>query len=180
MRKGDFYSSMEAHVNMMDFRVGDETKSWFENAYEYVERFISEGGYRLYPTQVSFPTQVKFGDKFTIAHSWANLGWGFCPVNLKQWNYKYRVAIALLDSKNNPVKIFVDEQTDLSQWIKGSITSYKTEVEVKGVAVGGYSWAVGIVDTTRDNEIGIRLAAASKYQTESGWVRVGTISVTAR
>ena len=90
------------------------------------------------------------------------------------------VAIALLDSKNNPVKIFVDEQTDLSQWIKGSITSYKTEVEVKGVAVGGYSWAVGIVDTTRDNEIGIRLAAASKYQTESGWVRVGTISVTAR
>ena len=180
VRKGEFDSSMEAHVNMMDFRVGDETKSWFENAYEYVERFISEGGYRLYPTQVSFPTKAKFGDKVTIAHSWANLGWGFCPVNLPQWNYKFRVAVALLDSNDNPVKIFVDEQTDLSQWLKGNITSYKTEVEMKGVAVGGYSWAVGIVDTTRDNEIGIRLAAASKYQTESGWVRVGTVSVSAR
>ena len=180
VRAGEFNSSMEAKVNTMDFRVGDETKSWFENAFEYVERFVAEGGYRLYPTSVSFPSQVKFGDRVTVGHSWANLGWGYCPVNLPQWNYKYKAAVALLDSKNKPVKVFVEADADLSKWLKGEISSYKTEVEIKGVAVGAYTWAVGIVDTMQDNAIGIRTAATAKSVTEDGWVRAGAVTVSAR
>lgn len=44
VRIGEFEDGQEAHVNMMDFRVGDETMSWFRDAYPLVERFISEGG----------------------------------------------------------------------------------------------------------------------------------------
>lgn len=180
VRAGEFNSSMEAKVNTMDFRVGDETKSWFEDAFEYVGRFVAEGGYRLYPTSVSFPSAVKFGDNVTVGHSWTNLGWGYCPVNLPQWDYKYKVGVALLDSNDKPVKVVVATDTDLSKWLKGEIASYKTAVEIKGVAVGAYTWAVGIVDTTRDNAIGIRPAAAAKNVTADGWVRAGTVTVSSR
>ena len=116
----------------------------------------------------------------TVGHSWANLGWGYCPVNLPQWNYKYKAAVALLDSKDKPVKVFVEADADLSKWLKGEISSYKTEVEIKGLAVGAYTWAVGVVDTTQDNAIGIRPAATAKSVTEDGWVRAGAVTVSAR
>lgn len=179
VREGEFQASMEAKVNMMDFRVGGETKSWFENSFSLVKRFNAEGGYRLYPTQVSVPSAGTFSSRVTLGHSWANLGWGYCPVNIRQWNYKYKVAFALLDSKGEPVKVFVDEQTDLSQWLKGEVTSYTFDVDIKGVAVGAYTWGVGIVDTTEDNRIGIRAAAAASQMTDTGWVRAGTFTVTA-
>ena len=74
----------------------------------------------------------------------------------------------------------MDEQTDLSQWLKGKITSYTFDVDIKGVAVGGYTWAVGIVDTTKDNALGIRVAAAQRHLTDSGWVRIGTFMLSAK
>lgn len=177
VREGEFLDSMEACVNMMDFRYGNETKSWFNDAFSLVQRFVAEGGYRLYPVSVSVPSKGTFGDRVTLGHSWTNLGWGYCPVNIRQWNYRYKVAFALLDSNDNPVKIFVDEQADLSEWLKGKITSYSFDADIKGVAIGAYTWAVGIVDTTDDNRIGIRLAAASKHLTDAGWVRAGKFSV---
>ena len=51
-------------------------------------------------------------------------------MNIRQWNYKYKVAFALLDSKGEPVKVFVDEQTDLSQWLKGEVTGEDDEINV--------------------------------------------------
>lgn len=57
VRQGEFDDSKEARVNMMDFRVG-ETESWFHNTFPLVQRFISEGGYRLYPDMISLPTDV--------------------------------------------------------------------------------------------------------------------------
>ena len=55
VRQGEYDASKEAKVNMMDFRVGAETESWFVDAFSLVKRFISEGGYRLYPDKVSVP-----------------------------------------------------------------------------------------------------------------------------
>lgn len=180
VREGEFLDSQEACVNMMDFRYGNETESWFKDAFPYVERFVQEGGYRLYPASVSVPSEGSFGDKVTLTHSWVNLGWGYCPTNLEQWNQKYKVAFALLDDDGEPVKVFVDEQTDLSKWLKGKTTSYTFDVDMKGIAVGGYTWAIGIVDTAKDNSIGIRVAAAKKHLTDKGWVRLGTFIMSAR
>ncbi len=179
VREGEFLDSQEACVNMMDFRYGNETKSWFTDAFSLVQRFVAEGGYRLYPTSVSVPSCGTFGDRLTVGHSWANLGWGYCPVNIKQWNYKYKVAFALLDSAGNPVKIFIDENADLSGWLKGKITSYTFDIDIKGVAVGAYTWGVGIVDTADGNNIGIRIAASPAQMTDTGWVRAGTFSLSA-
>lgn len=99
VRQGEFDASAEARVNMMDFRAGSETMSWFK-CFGLVQRFVTEGGYRLYPDMVSLPKDVKSGEKITIVHRWNNMGWGYCPTNIPQWNQRYKVAFALLDDKN--------------------------------------------------------------------------------
>ena len=183
VREGEFLEGQLACVNMMDFRVGDEVRSWFEEAFPYVERFIQEGGYRLYPDRVSVPESVKMGDDVTVTSRWLNLGWGVCPTNLKQWNQKYKVAYALLDMQTEkPVYQFVDESTDLSTWLKGSPASYDFDISVKKVAIGGYIWAVGLVDTTLDDgegihPIGIQVAVDKNSLTEDGWVKLANVTV---
>lgn len=183
VREGEFLEGQMACVNMMDFRVGDEIRSWFEEAFNYVEQFNEEGGYRLYPDRVSVPESVKMGDDVTVTSRWLNLGWGVCPTNLKQWNQKYKVAYALLDMQTEkPVYQFVDESTDLSTWLKGSPASYDFDISMKKVAIGGYIWAVGLVDTTLDDgegihPIGIQVAVDRDSLTEDGWVKLANVTV---
>ncbi|MBB4044222.1 hypothetical protein [Bacteroides reticulotermitis] len=176
VRQGEFDASAEAHVNMMDLRVGDETNSWFTKCFSLVQRFITEGGYRLYPDMVSLPKEISSGKQITIIHRWNNLGWGYCPTNIPQWNQRYKVAFALLDSKNEPKKIVVDQQTDLSTWLKGKPTTYNFDLNIKGVTVGAYTWAVGLVDTTKDNAIGLQMAIKGDVL-PSGWAKLMTVTV---
>lgn len=183
VREGEFIEGQNACVNMMDFRVGDEVRSWFEEAFMYVERFNQEGGYRLYPDRVTVPQTAKMGSDVTVTSRWMNLGWGYCPTNLKQWNQKYKVAFALLDMETEkPVYQFVDENTDLSKWLKGSPTSYEFGISMKTVSLGGYIWAVGLVDTTLDegegiHPIGIQVAVNKDSLTEDGWVKLTNVTV---
>lgn len=67
VRQGEFDVSAEARVNMMDFRAGNETMSWFK-CLGLVQRFITEGGYCLYPDMVSLPIDIKSGEKIKIVH----------------------------------------------------------------------------------------------------------------
>ncbi|SEN88111.1 protein of unknown function [bacterium A37T11] len=175
VRQGEFDASAEAHVNMMDFRAGEETSSWFEDAYTLVQRFVSEGGYRLYPDQVYLPENIKSSDEVTITHRWRNMGWGYLPNNIPQWNHKYKVAFALLDGEDNVKKVLVNEDSEPSDWLKDNpvVYDFKTKVDVPA---GSYSWAVAIVDTTKDNTPGIKLAINGEI-TRDGWVKLLGVEV---
>ena len=179
VRIGEFEDGQEAHVNMMDFRVGDETMSWFRDAYPLVERFISEGGYRLYPDSIVVPKEIKNGTKIRIAHRWNNLGWGYCPTNIPQWNQKYKVAFALLNQDNQIAYSYLDSNTDLSVWIKDHPTSYEFTPKIKGVKKGNYTWAVALVDTTKGNGSnvkGLNISAKGTY-TNSGWLKLAEVTI---
>lgn len=175
VRQGEFDDSKEARVNMMDFRVG-EMESWFHNTFPLVQQFISEGGYRLYPDMISLPTDVAKNQKLRIIHRWNNLGWGYCPTNIPQWNQKYKVAFALMDSRNRVQKVFVDKQTDLSKWMQGIPAVYTFDLRLKGVTPGSYYWAVGLVDTTKDNAIGLEMAVPENML-NAGWAKLQEVTV---
>lgn len=183
VRKGEFDEAKGANVNMMDFRFNNkpqagETHSWFNAAYNLVEEFIAEGGYRLYPDKLSVPENASAGAKVTLTHRWSNLGWGYCPTNLPQWNQKYKVAFALLDKNTEkPVKVYVDALPKVSDWVKGKPHTYSTEITLEGVTSGQYTWAVGIVDTAKDNNIGIYISARDEYQTADGWVKLSDVTI---
>ncbi|UCS95002.1 DUF4832 domain-containing protein [Echinicola marina] len=174
VRQGEFDVSAEAHVNMMDFRVG-ETQSWFENSFSLVQRFVSEGGYRLYPDQLYLPEKINSGAETVITHRWRNMGWGYCPNNLPQWNYKYKVAFALLDANDNVKKVLVDGDSDPSEWHKDDPISYDFKVSVD-LPAGNYTWAVAIVDTSKSNQPGLELAVNEDLSSE-GWVKLINLEV---
>lgn len=178
VRKGEFEASMEAHVNTMDFRYGTDTESWFSDAYSYVQQFISEGGYRLYPDMISLPNKLTNTKDVVIVHRWNNLGWGYCPTNIRAWNQKYKVAFALMSEEDKIVKIFVDEQTDLSTWLKGNPTTYTLNLNLKGIPVGAYFWCVGLVDVTNDNCIGLNMSVPKDGNLlDSGWLKLSAFIV---
>lgn len=176
VRKGEYQASAEAHVNMMDFRIGDETASWFHKCFDLVKRFVKEGGYRLYPDEVSYPSELRNHEQATLTHRWNNIGWGYCPTNIPQWNQRYKVAVALLGADEEVEQVFVDTESDLSQIIKGKPVTYEQKVILEDVEPGEYVWAIGIVDTTQGNRIGLQIALQGNL-TQSGWAKLGKTTV---
>lgn len=183
VRQGEYDEAKGANVNMMDLRYSSdvhsgETHSWFNTAFGLVKDFISEGGYRLFPDMISAPRTVNAGGKVTLVHRWINLGWGYCPTNIPQWNQKYKVCFALLDKNTGePIYRFVDPVPEISDWVKGTPHSYSTSFSLTDVASGEYTWGVGLVDTTKNNEIGIIISATDEYQTKDGWVKICDVTV---
>ena len=176
VRQGEFDSSAEAHVNMMDFRVGQETESWFGDAFNLVQRFVSEGGYRLYPDQVTLPDQVNAGSRVKVASRWRNMGWGYFPNNLPQWNYKYKVAYALLDASGKAQRVFVDGECEPSTWVESKPFSYTFETPAVDLPAGKYTWGIAIVDTTKENVPAIELAVNDE-KTAEGWVKLLDVQI---
>jgi hypothetical protein len=159
---------------MMDFRIGD-IETWFTKSFNLCQRFISEGGYRLYPDQVYLPESVNSGAETTITHRWRNMGWGYFPNNIPQWNFKYKVAFALLDGSDAVKKLFVDNAAEPSTWLKNQAASYTLKANM-GVPAGIYTWAVAIIDTTSDNLPGIKLAVNGDITT-NGWLKLMDVAV---
>lgn len=174
VRQGEFDASAEAAVNMMDFRIGD-IESWFTKAFTLCQRFVSEGGYRLYPDQVYLPEKLNSGSETTITHRWRNMGWGYFPNNIPQWNFKYKVAFALLDGSNNVKKILIDTKAEPSSWLKNNPATYELKATL-GMPAGTYTWAVAIIDTTKENQPGIKLAVNGDL-TPTGWLKLMEVVV---
>ena len=182
VRQGEYNEAKGANVNFMDLRFSSnvntgETHSWFNTAYNLVKEFIAEGGYRFYPDKISAPTSVSTGGTASFVHRWSNLGWGYCPTNIPQWNQKYKLCFALLDAAGNAVYRFVDETPKINEWVKGTPHTYRSNITLTNVAAGTYTWAVGIVDTQKNNEIGIRISVRDEVQTPEGWVKITNVNV---
>ena len=175
VRLGEYEASREAHVNMMDFRVGNETESWFTTSFSLVQNFVSEGGYRLYPDQIYIPETLNSGQEVTINHRWRNMGWGYFPNNIPQWNFKYKVAFALLDDNDNVKGIFIDKDCEPAEWLKDKPQAYDLKIKVN-LPAGNYKWAVAIVDTQKENKPAIQLAVNDETTAE-GWTKLINVQV---
>lgn len=179
VRYGEYEESRIAHVNMMDLRAGNETYSWFEtpdyqnDKKSMVEKFITEGGYRLYPSEIRV---CREGNTLRINHKWTNYGWGYCPTNIPQWNQKYKVAFALMKNNGEIVALNVDEHTDLSKWIKGQYTDYDFEMNID-IPKGKYMLVTGLVDVTKGNKIGIMMSVPQARLTKEGWMKIDWINI---
>lgn len=175
--QGEYDDAIEAHANMMDLRDMKEAASWFEEAMPLVHQFNAIGGYRFYPDEIKLPRSIIADDPVVITHRWNNLGIGVCPVNVPQWNQKYKVAFALIDKDAKQVKqIWIDNNTNLSTWLKGKSVKYDFSVNAANVPSGNYHWAVAIVDTTHNNKAGIILAVEENV-TPEGWLLLSDVTV---
>lgn len=164
----DVRDALDYHANTLDLRNPNDAKTWVEDAPELVQKFISEGGYRLSPVEIRFPSVAVSGQPFKIHHTWQNTGVGVLPNANPRWHYKYQVAFALFDSKTKkPVAIQLAPGAEPSGWIKGLAPQYDSALRWS-VPAGTYSLGVAIVDTTQQNAPGIELAVQDLKRV-GGW-----------
>ena len=164
------------HFNTLDLRTPVETQRWMEQAGDLVQRFMIKGGYRLYISKISLPVQLVNGKKAEIEAIWKNTGNGYLPNNMKNWNYKYKPAYALLTDEGKVVKTWIDDSAEPSEWIAGKNFTYRLPVLPDGIAPGEYRWAAAIVDKTKNNAPGIALAVKDKKEM-NGWLVLAPVTV---
>ena len=170
-----YNDAVSFHFNTLDLRQPLEAQRWLEKAPDLVTAFIRNGGYRIAPKVISAPSEMRNGRKITIAHRWENTASGYFPNTNRRWNYKYRVAFALLDAEGNPCRVFVDRQSDPSEFLKGHKVDYFFNIEAEGIAPGTYTWATSIIDVSGDNLPSIRLAAEGGQQGQ--WLRLNEVRI---
>lgn len=183
VRRGEFDDARDACVNTMDFRYNSdigsgETWSWFNEAFDLVQEAIRTQFYRLYPDRVSLPEKAPSGAVVEIGHRWNNLGWAYCPTNIKPFKGRFKLAFALLDpATGTPVHLYFDENADPSAWTHGTPVSYTSKVRLDAVEPGSYLWGVGILDTSKaETTIGIQIAAKCD-KTAGGWVVLAPVTI---
>jgi len=139
-----------------------------------VERFVKLGGYRIYPSEISYDSILVDGDKLKIAHAWKNLGVGVMPNNNSRWNFKYKVAFGIINSNNELKKVHYSEDVEPSEWIDGEKFEYEEWLDLSGVSAGEYKLVCAIVDSKKEHLPAINLAVRNKsLLNEDGWLMVG-------
>jgi hypothetical protein len=107
---------------------------------------------------------------------WKNTGNGYLPNNIPNWNYKYKPAFALFDLQGNLVQTWVDDNAEPSDWLHNTVHSYTYPVTFTDIPKGTYQWAVAIIDQTKDQQPGIKLAIKDK-QEKKGWFLLNEIVI---
>lgn len=164
-----------ARANTFDMRVPEDAIEWMKNV-DLVDDFIVNGGYRLVPVKFTAPDSIASNNYITVKSTWKNTGLGKLPNSRPAWDYKYKVAYALLNpTTKEPISTHVTN-IDPSEWLKGNLYEYETAISFGNIAGGVYDLAYAIVDTNRVNVPAINLAITDPINS-NGWYRLGQVNV---
>ena len=81
-----------------------------------------------------------------------------------------------MDASHNIVKKQIADEAELSTWVQGHNGHYTTTVSLDGLQKGSYTWLIGLVDTTKACQPGLKMAVDKKLQFE-GWAKVGKLEI---
>lgn len=164
--------ALESHSNTMDLRVPLQCRFWIEELPQQVQRFISLGGYRLYPSYIRLEQHDR---RLSLMHAWKNHGVGILPNRHPNWNHKYQLSFALLNGDNEVEYLFCDEKVEPADWVKGPVYSYVSFLDIPSGLKGEYTLCVGITDKTKNNRPEIELAV-SKDLKIGKWVKITSVT----
>jgi hypothetical protein len=171
-----YNQSIAANANCLDLREAVETSGWLSRVPELVQAFKINGGYRLYPSQVSLPAKISLGTSFKIGHQWKNMGVGVCPNNNMRWNNKYKAAFALIEPGTGTVKkILTDANANPANWLKTSYNNYVLDATVENIPPGNYYFAVAIINT-ENNKPGLNIALENPTVINK-WIKLSEVTV---
>ena len=165
--------ALKTHVNYLDMRTPIESKRLLTENLNDVQRFISKGGYRIYPQKVD--GSIKDG-KLTMNHTWKNIGVGVLPNNNVALGYKYKVAFALFDKNNGIVSKWYSDKVEVSKLVGDTAISVTEEFEMKHISASDYKLGIGITNTCENDSKDITLSVENPEIIKDEWVLVGYIS----
>ncbi|MEV6007833.1 RICIN domain-containing protein [Streptomyces sp. NPDC051976] len=165
------------HANTLDLRwPANDVPTWVRDNPDLVQDFALNGGYRIAPDQVGYPSSAMAGATVPIIQTWSNTGVGELPNDLAGWNHKYKVSYALLKADGTVAAQYVDPGIDPGAWVKGAPSTSASSAAFTAPA-GTYQLAVAIVDSANGNTPAINLALTGTAPS-SGWRSLGAFTVT--
>lgn len=168
--------ALQLGYNTLDLREVVETTGWTKYGNDLVCKFICEGGYRFQPLYFSVPEKIDISKTFAIGHTWKNVGKGIFPNDNLRWNYKYKVAFALIDENDTVVCTLVDDQAEPSLWSENVvvknvfITMLPDTLDKKQ-----YTLSYAIIDKTKHNTPSI--AVAVKGYCTPQWIPINKVTI---
>jgi hypothetical protein len=167
--------AFQLHANTLSFK---EANVWTDQYPDLTAKVIANLGYRLRPVIITVPSQSGINDTMKISHKWTNDGVGVLPNGNIRWKNKYAIAFALFKSTDlNPTEVFIDSLANPGILVKGTETTYNTNIQWK-VPAGNYWIAVGILDKTRPTAPSLDLAIKPLGRRNS-WYLLNSITVKA-
>lgn len=178
----DYYTqvvdeALATHANYLDLREPVEAIRWTREANDDVKRFMTKGGYRIFPSKIAYPSKIKESDAITIEHSWRNLGSGVLPNNNARWNHKYKLTFALIDKNDVVVKQWVDDSVETSDWVGEKEYNYTSTFVLDDVENGKYKLVLSIINSEQKEEEPIKLAISKSNIINEKWTLVGPLEV---
>ncbi|MFV0376923.1 MAG: hypothetical protein ACK5JD_06415 [Mangrovibacterium sp.] len=173
----DYYTevvdlALKTHANYLDMRTEHETKRYLEDAPEAAKKFLSKGGYRIYPDSIRF---LVTGKQLTIEHTWTNLGVGFLPNNNRNLGHKYKVAFALFKNNGTLVQRWVSNKIDVSKLVNGNSITTSDLFDLSNTVNRKYKLAVGIINIRENDSKDIALAIEGAQKLQNEWVYISEL-----
>lgn len=172
---------LECRINTLDYRMLSDMECWALDNPAASKEVALSAGYRLSPSYITYSRTISPGEELSIEHAWKNTGVGRMPNNNPKWNYRYRVAFALLDKETGNVvcQLTEDADVDPSTWLKEDADHvYLSKMQIpRSIKAGEYELACAIVNSEEGNIPEINLAVADTACTAEGWYIIDSISV---
>lgn len=164
--------ALETHANYLDMRTTDETKRYVEDAQVEAQKFLSHGGYRIYPASISYSVS---GENLRIEHQWKNIGVGVLPNNNKNLGFKYKVAFALFDAEDNLVKQWISDKIEVSELVGNKEIVAEEEYSLADTNSKKCRLGVAIINTHLNDAKDIALAVKDPKKIVGEWILLGDI-----
>lgn len=161
--------ALETHANYLDMRTPTETSRLLQNNRDDVKRFVSQGGYRIYPKRIA--ANIK-DSKITLDHTWQNVGVGVLPNNNKNLRFKYKVSFALFNESNEMVQQWYSDKVEVSELVGNKQINGQETFDMDSLAAGTYKLGVGIVNTLPNDSKDIKLAIKHPNVIQGEWVYI--------
>lgn len=166
--------AVNTHANYLDLRTPTETDRYLEDALDEVKRFISLGGYRIYPEHVKYRAE---GGNLVVEHTWVNIANGVLPNNNVHMRYKYKVSLALFDEEDNIVSQILSDGVEVSELVGDRHIMAEDTIDIAELPSGSYRLGIAIVNTIKNDSEDIRLAVKDPDIITGEWVYVADVAV---
>lgn len=161
--------ALETHANYLDMRTTTETSRLLQDNRDDVKRFVSQGGYRIYPKRIA--ANIK-DSKIALDHTWQNVGVGVLPNNNKNLKFKYKVSFALFNESNEMVQQWYSDKIEVSELVGNKQISGQETFDMESLPAGTYKLGVGIVNTLPNDSKDIKLAIKRPNIIQDEWVYI--------
>jgi hypothetical protein len=152
------------YVSLLGWQGGDALNFIKERA-DLIKSAVNRMGYRLVPTRIEYPTELKSGRPLHFEIRWVNRGVGRALRD-------YDLRLCLIDSGGRVTAKTAGGTITTSRWVAGE--EYPTQINATfaNVPIGKYRFAIGLYDSKSKRAIELPIA----QRAADGLYRIGSIT----